>query len=129
LKILIDTNCWLWLQNNPSKIKKDTRDLLSNKKTQIFFSAASAWEISIKVTIGKLKLPMPPQDYMALRLNKDEYTELPVTIAHASRVHELPQHHKDPFDRILISQALCEGLSIVSSDGIFKKYPVKTIRV
>jgi PIN domain nuclease of toxin-antitoxin system len=93
----------------------------------VVFSAASAWEIAIKYSIGKLRLPLAPHLYVASRLRLSGSRALDVRVEHATRVAELPVHHRDPFDRLLIAQAQVERLSIMTSDPVFSRYDVDLI--
>ena len=122
MKVLVDTHCWLWMRAEPERLSERSRQLLRDPETALFFSAASAWEIAIKVSAGKLKLPTPPATFVAERLPEDGFSALPVQIAHALRAGELPPHHRDPFDRILIAQAQLEGLTLLTADRRLARY-------
>lgn len=89
----------------------------------------TAWEISIKYGIGKLKIPDVPEIWFPDRLRRAGFLHLPIEIQHTSRVHNLPPHHKDPFDRLLISQANVENLPIVTNDPNFSKYQIKVLNL
>jgi PIN domain nuclease of toxin-antitoxin system len=125
MKYLIDTHCWLWLQAEPERLSESTLSLLANRHNEILLSAASAWEIAIKYGLGKLKLPAPPEEYVPSRMQQTGTTGLPVTHLHALKVAGLPAHHSDPFDRLLIAQAQCEEIALVTADGAFGAYDVK----
>ena len=127
MKILLDTHCWLWWFLEPDKLGARAIELISDRRNQIFFSAASAWEIAIKSSIKKLKLPDQPKPYIPTRLAEQGMTSLPITVEHALLVDELPFHHKDPFDRILVAQAQVENLSLMSADLKVSKYSVDII--
>lgn len=98
-----------------------------NPDSELYFSAASSWELSIKVALGRLKLPHPPRMLVPKVLREQSIRPLDVTHAHALGLAELPRHHRDPFDRMLISQALLEKLAFVSGDPQIAKYNVKVI--
>ena len=93
----------------------------------MLFSAASVWEILIKVQIGKLQLPLPAGAYLRRQLTATDVAVLPIRFEHALRLEQLPLHHRDPFDRMLVAQAMEEKIPIVSCNPLFGKYPVKVI--
>ena len=119
---LLDTNILLWWFYSHPNLGSQTKDLIQDPENSIFVSAASVWEISIKM--GKANLDVP-NNFTEL-LYDEGFTELNITHLHAMHVLELPLHHSDPFDRILISQALVENLTLVSTDNKFSLYTVKT---
>ena len=127
MSYLLDTCVWLWLVSEPERIGKDLRALLADETTPVFFSAASAWEIAIKAALGRLELPKPPAEFIAERLVRDTIRALPVEVAHAAHVATLPMLHRDPFDRMLVSQALCEDISLVSRERVFDAYGVRRL--
>lgn len=101
--------------------------MLSDPGQVLFFSAASSWEIAIKASLGKLRLPEPPGKYIPNRMAALNVLGLPVEHAHALKLFGLPEHHRDPFDRILIAQAQAESLTILTADRVFGAYDVATI--
>lgn len=127
MKILLDTEAWLWSLGSPERLGKKARNLLEDPAHDLYLSAASTWEISIKAAIGKLGLPEPPASFVASRMERQGILPLPVNHAHAAQVFALPMLHKDPFDRMLLAQAMLEGLAIMSSDQVFRRYDVKFI--
>ena len=96
-------------------------------ENETFLSAASSWEIAIKYALGRLELPEPPKTYVPSRLVRSGATAMRIEHAHVLQVAELPRHHKDPFDRLLIAQAQVEGLTIVTSDAVFERYDVRVL--
>jgi PIN domain nuclease of toxin-antitoxin system len=125
MKVLIDTHVLLWgLQDEP-KLSDRVRTLLP--KAEVWISVASLWEIIAKVQVGKLKLPTPVRDYLTLKLRENGVSVLPLTFDHVRRLEELPLHHRDPFDRILIAQSLEENLPLITADALFKNYAVRLI--
>ncbi|MEH2327682.1 type II toxin-antitoxin system VapC family toxin [Nostoc sp.] len=120
MSFLLDTHILLWFLENDSKLSDQVREVITNPENVIFVSAISAWEISIKQSLGKLIVPGNLQE--ALRFSRFEV--LSMTLAHGIKVADLPLHHKDPFDRMLIAQALVEGLTIITVDQKFKFYDV-----
>jgi PIN domain nuclease of toxin-antitoxin system len=127
VKILLDTQCWLWWIATPEKLKRDARRRIADKRNTIYLSAASSWEIVIKYSIGKLPLPEPPWQFVPKRLARDTITALPIEIMHALRVADLPLHHKDPFDRLLIAQSTQERIPIMTADKQFEPYQAQII--
>lgn len=120
MRFLLDTHILLWfLENNPN-LSEPIRGVITNPENLVFVSVISAWEISIKQSLGKLVAPNNLEE--ALRFSNLEVLDM--TLAHGIRVADLPMHHKDPFDRMLISQALVEGLTLISVDEKFKLYDV-----
>ena len=126
MKVLIDTHVFLWFIGGV-RLRQDSVNFLQNTiDNEIFVSLATAWEISIKLGVGKLKLPNVPEIWFPDRLRRAGFKLLPIELQHTLRVHNLPPIHKDPFDRLLISQADVENLTIVTEDPNFAKYQVKT---
>jgi PIN domain nuclease of toxin-antitoxin system len=127
LRILLDTNAWLWTVSAPERLSPQARALVEGREHELYLSAASAWEIAIKYSQGKLRMPEPPLKYVPSRLEQLGVLPLPIDQAHALQVSTLPMHHRDPFDRILIAQAQLEDLPILTSDPVFAAYDVRTI--
>lgn len=127
MKFLIDTQCWLWAQAEPERLNSTAQRLIADRRNQIYFSAASSWEIAIKAALGKLKLPERPERYVPRRLAEQGLLPLPIEHAHALRVFALPPHHMDPFDRLLIAQAQLESLPILTADRKLKSYDIEVI--
>lgn len=103
--------------------------LLENPANDLLLSAASSWEIAIKYSLGKLMLPAPPAKYVPEQIARTGVTPLPVEHSHALRVAELPSHHRDPFDRLLIAQAELEGATLLTADRQFAPYGIPIQRV
>jgi PIN domain nuclease of toxin-antitoxin system len=127
MKYLLDTMIWLWSVGDSEKIGEVGLEILSSGEEEVYFSAASSWEIAIKTRLGKFQLPDTPDRYVPERLATQHIRSLSVTQRHTLKVYDLPLHHNDPFDRLLIAQALDEGMVILTSDRLFRKYPVETI--
>lgn len=126
MKLLLDTHVWLWLQHAPERLGA-ALPMAEDTGNELLLSAASAWEIAIKWQLGKLPLPVPPQDYLPDRMTTSGVTALPVTHAHAVAVAMLPGHHRDPFDRLLIAQAVAEGAALVTGDTALQAYDVDLV--
>jgi PIN domain nuclease of toxin-antitoxin system len=128
MRVLLDTQCWLWMASAPDRLTERARSLVETTDNELYLSAASAWEIAIKHSLGKLRLPEPPTRYVPSRLDAMGITPLPIDHAHALRVDTLPRHHRDPFDRLLVAQSQIEDLPILTTDPVFGFYDVVTIR-
>jgi PIN domain nuclease of toxin-antitoxin system len=124
---LIDTHVWLWMQSDPGRLRDETRQIVEDMANELLLSAASAWEIAIKHHIGKLALPEPPTTYVPERMRRSGTTPLAVEHVHALRTSELPDHHNDPFDRLLIAQAQILHIPIVTVDRQIHDYDVEVI--
>jgi PIN domain nuclease of toxin-antitoxin system len=124
VRLLIDTQCWLWMQAEPDRFGSETRKLLLAPGNELYLSAASSWEIAIKYALGKLPLPEPPTTYVPSRMQSSGVIGLAIEHAHALHVDSLPALHRDPFDRLLIAQAQLEAMSILTADRALALYPV-----
>jgi len=127
VRVLLDTHVWLWMQAEPDKLGERAFELLDDEANELVLSAASAWEIAIKHAAGKLALPSPPATYVPDRIASSGVTPLPVSHVHALGVASLPPRHRDPFDRILVSQATVERLPLLTADRVFAQYRVDVI--
>lgn len=108
----------------PQRLSRQAQAILEDPTNELFLSAASSWEISIKYALGKLPLPVPPLEYVPGRMKTSGIAPLPVEHSHALHAGALPLHHADPFDRLLIAQAQLEGLTILTADFQFGAYEV-----
>jgi PIN domain nuclease of toxin-antitoxin system len=122
-KYLLDTHVFLWWLADDPSLGKKARAIISDEVNMVYVSAASVWEISIKKKLGKLKAP----PHMEKIVEEEQFMKLPILFSHAEKAGQLPFHHHDPFDRMLIAQALTEGLTIVTSDRVFSGYKVKVL--
>jgi PIN domain nuclease of toxin-antitoxin system len=127
VKVLIDTHCWLWLCVSPERISEGVLERLSDPATVRLLSSASVWEMAIKYELSKLELPVHPRDFVPTRLETTQTEILPISAVHALRTADLPRHHRDPFDRMIIAQALVEGAPVVTVDPNFEKYEVELL--
>ena len=116
MKILLDTHIFLWMFLTPKRISANVESLIKDSTNEIFLSSASSWEISIKYSIGKLKLPDAPEIYVPDRIKRANLRRLEITHEHTLAIANLPQIHKDPFDRLLITQANVGNLTLLSAD-------------
>lgn len=127
MRYLLDTHVWLWLLAEPERLEARLRDRLADPATDLVLSAASSWEIAIKYERGRLPLPESPATYVPSRMRRSGTTGLAVEHAHAVQVASLIDHHRDPFDRMLVAQAQVEDLSIVTADPVFEAYDVEIV--
>jgi PIN domain nuclease of toxin-antitoxin system len=128
LKLLLDTQLLLWAAGQPERLSASARKQIKNPKNEILFSAASLWEITIKNSLGRDDFRAEPR-LLRRGLLDNGYTELPVTSQHAVNIDGLPPLHKDPFDRMLLAQALTEGITLLTSDAQLARYrgPVRKV--
>ena len=128
MKFLLDTQILLWAAGQPDRLSAAARTLLNNPRNELLFSAASLWEIAIKKTLGRPDFVVEPR-LLRRGLLDNGYAELPVTSQHAVSIDGLPPLHKDPFDRLLLAQALTEGITLVTGDERVARYPAPVRKV
>lgn len=127
MRILIDTQIFLWILGG-KQLKQNVKQFFENTDTNsIWVSHVVAWEIAIKFGIGKLELPEVPEIFVPDRVRRAGFLHLPIELHHVLNVHNLPMIHKDPFDRLLVSQANIENLTVLTADPHFARYGVKTM--
>ena len=122
-RLLLDTHVLLWALEDSQALNADARRSITDTRNEVFVSAASIWEMAIKRSQGKLRTP----DNLADTVQEAGFAALPITLAHAEQAGMLPPHHRDPFDRMLVAQALAEGLVLVTDDAHIPKYGVRTM--
>lgn len=122
MRLLLDTHAFMWWDSDPDKIPEETFTLLKQPKNELLLSLVSVWEMQIKVQLGKLTLRNDLKDIVQQQQTTNGIELLPVSLAHVLDIDELPYHHKDPFDRLLIAQSRVESVSLVSGDRIFQQY-------
>jgi PIN domain nuclease of toxin-antitoxin system len=127
MRALLDTHVLLWWVEGNRTLPPKARAVLADQENECLVSLASVWELAIKAGLGKLKLTMPVQRYVTEHVAANGFRLLDIRMAHARRVESLEPHHGDPFDRLLVAQALEEELPMVSADPVFRKYGVKRI--
>ena len=129
MKALLDTHAFIWWVTDDSRLSSTARGIIADDSNVLFLSAASAWEIVIKVRLGKLNLPEPPETYIPSRLTMNRFESLPIQMVHALQVVNLPDFHRDPFDRIIIAQSQVEKMPIITVDTQVTRYPVDVIGI
>jgi PIN domain nuclease of toxin-antitoxin system len=128
VRLLLDTNVVLWALLGSSRVPATVRDAIRDPANEVFVSVVSAWEMAIKLSLGKLPVPPDLNTWLPEQLAQDGYAVLDATLRHVLTVEQLPRHHGDPFDRLLIAQAQVEGLTIVTGDALFAHYGVAVLR-
>jgi PIN domain nuclease of toxin-antitoxin system len=124
MKYLLDTMAFIWWDSSSIKLSADVFNLLKTKHNPVYISMASIWEMQIKVQLGKLTLPRKLEAIIADQ-EKNRFKLLPIELRHIYTLDQLPHHHRDPFDRLLIAQAIQEDMVLVTNDETIMKYPVK----
>lgn len=127
IRALLDTHTFLWWINDDPRLPTHLRDVISDGANQLFFSAASGWEIAIKAQNGKLNLPVNVEQFIIEQLLQNHFTVLPIHLSQTLHVYTLPLLHRDPFDRILVAQAQLENIPILTSDPLIAQYDVQTL--
>jgi PIN domain nuclease of toxin-antitoxin system len=126
-RFLLDTHCWLWWNGEPARLSLKARQVIEDAGNEVLFSVVSAWEISIKFALGRLRLPGEPVRYIPERLESNRMTVLPVHLPHALEISRLPKYHADPFDRLLIAQTRAENLVLITADRKLGRYDVSLL--
>jgi PIN domain nuclease of toxin-antitoxin system len=127
VRVLLDTHAFLWWAGDMPQLSARARRVIASSENECFMSVATYLEIAIKASLGKLEISGSLERFIPHHMTANGFRELPAEVRHAARLARLPFHHRDPFDRLLASQALEEGLAVVSRDPIFRKYGVKQI--
>ncbi|ARV61282.1 twitching motility protein PilT [Nostocales cyanobacterium HT-58-2] len=127
MRALLDTHAFLWWVTDDSRLSPTAKSIITDSSNLLFLSAASVWEIVIKVRLGKLTLPEPLETYIPSRLTMNRIESLPITFIHTLQVSHLPDLHQDPFDRIIIAQSQVEKMPIVTVDSKMAQYPIAVI--
>lgn len=127
MRVLLDTHVLLWWLHDASRLRQATRELFADPRNVLLWSAASTWELAIKLQLGKLRLDEPVHSFVVSAMAEQSLTALPVHHAHAARVAELPGHHRDPFDRLLVAQAAVEEVALVTADTQLASYGIECL--
>jgi PIN domain nuclease of toxin-antitoxin system len=127
LRLLLDTHAFLWWVADAPELSRRARAAMSDPSNACVLSIASAWEMAINLSLGKLHIAGSFERFLPDQLAANGFGGLPVELAHVARVARLPFHHRDPFDRLLAAQALEEGLAVVSADLVFRRYGVRRV--
>jgi len=127
MRVLLDTHVFLWWITDDAKLPDSIRNFISDGNNELFFSAASCWEIAIKSNLGRISLSHKIESFLPEQMVLNAVQGLPIQISHALYVINLPDHHRDPFDRIIVAQAQLEKMAIITSDPLVTKYDVDVI--
>jgi PIN domain nuclease of toxin-antitoxin system len=127
VRVLLDTHVFLWWITDDLRLSGRAREVISDGRNELFFSAASGWEIAIKAGLGRLEIRGDLQRFVAEQLSRNAIQTLPIYLSHALHTSTLPRHHRDPFDRILVSQALLEKMPLLSADPQLARYAIEVL--
>ncbi len=127
MKYLLDTHTLLWIVTNDPRLSKRAKSLYLNSDNLIFFSIANLWEMTIKISLKKLSIDESLREFTQNHIKGNDIKFLNIELPHILSLENLPYHHRDPFDRLIISQCIHENISILSSDRVFDLYPIKRI--
>lgn len=127
MRVLLDTNVFLWLHAEPERVGS-VLPMLEDPRTERLVSAVVGWEIAIKHGLGRLQLPEPPERWVPSRIQRGAMVAVAIELSHVLGVASMPQHHRDPFDRLLVSVARTLDVPIVSSDTVFARYGVEVLQ-
>jgi PIN domain nuclease of toxin-antitoxin system len=125
--LLLDTCTFLWLAEGSADLSEASRESIVDPENEVYLSPASAWEIAIKHALGRLRLKTPPAQYVPRQRRLHRIEELPIDEASVLQIGTLPEHHRDPFDRLLVAQAIAQGCVLVTPDPLVTRYPVRTL--
>lgn len=126
MKFILDTHTFLWWITDSQLLSQTARDIISDGNSELFWSAASSWEVAMKYKLGQLPLPEAPELFIPIELAKNRIESLPIINKHSFKAGQLPIHHRDPFDRMLIAQAQVENMEIISNDHQISLYDINT---
>jgi PIN domain nuclease of toxin-antitoxin system len=127
LRLLLDTHTFLWWINDAPELSESARQAISPADNECYLSVASCWEMAIKSSLGKLTLSKPVDRFVLDQITENGFHLLNIELRHAAKVELLPFHHRDPFDRLLIGQAITDKLTLVTADNMFAHYDVKVM--
>ena len=127
MRILLDTHAFLWWVNDAGALSRRARSAIGRQDNECLVSLASCWEMAIKVSLGKLRIPVSVERFVSEQLAANGFRELAIELRHVAGVSRLAFHHRDPFDRLLVAQAIEEDLSIISADDVFQRYGVRRV--
>ena len=127
MKVLLDTCAFLWLVTDDPKLSSLAKEIFLNTDNELLLSAVTGYEIAVKYSLGKLHLAEPPKEFIANRIQANAFTELPVSMTHALALQNMPPHHKDPFDRLLVAQAMVNQIPLLSGDQQLSAYAIERL--
>lgn len=127
MKVLLDTCAFLWLVTDDPRLSPLAKEIFLDSDNELLLSAVTGFEITVKYSLGKLHLTEPPKEFVSNRIQANSLTELPISLNHTLALQNLPIHHKDPFDRLLVAQAMVNQIPLLSSDEPFSAYDIKRL--
>ena len=127
MRLLLDTHAFLWWVGDSPRLSRRAKNSIANARNQCLVSVASGWEIAIKISLGKLRIDAALDRFLPEQLAANGFQPLSIDLKHTARVARLPFHHHDPFDRLLVAQAIEEELAVVTADPVFTRYGVKRV--
>ena len=127
MKFLLDTHAFLWFVTADNRLSAKARSLIKNSHNEVYFSAASAWEMSIKIQLGRLTIEEELEPFIIQQLLENNFNTLSISIFHSIHTLKLPDIHKDPFDRIIIAQSQVEEMPLITKDKNIKKYKIPVV--
>ena len=127
MRLQLDTHSFLRFVEGNTQLSPESRRLIEDEDNSKWLSMASVWELAIKISIGKLTLAQPLEEYLANQMNRNGIALLPIALPHVLRVQTLPLHHRDPFDRLIVAQSLVEDMPLVSADSLLDTYGIKRL--
>jgi len=127
VRLLLDTCTFLWIVTGSTRLSKQAAQWFSDPSNVVYLSAVSAWEIAVKHSLGALRLPAPPLDFIPAQREAHGIAALPLTEEEVLYLPKIPQLHRDPFDRMLICQAVVNGFAVLTPDELISQYPIRTL--
>lgn len=127
MRVLLDTCTFLWLAADAPQLSSRARDLFQDPANEVYLSSVAPWEIAVKYSLGRLPLPTPPERFVPAQRERHGIAPLPLDEESVLQAHRLPALHRDPFDRMLVCQAIVHGMAILTPDPLVVQYPVRTL--
>lgn len=127
MKLLLDTHAFLWWVSDDARLSRRALGAIADDRNEVLFSTVSAWELMIKSSLGRVEFGEPAEDFIPRELGNSAFDVLPVYLRHVLAMPSLPEIHRDPFDRLLVAQAVAEGAALVSADRKMHKYPAEIV--
>ena len=127
MQVLLDTHVFLWWIDDDKRLSERARSIITDGTNELFMSVVSSWEIAIKAQLGKLDLPANLEQFISKQLDENHITIMPIQLTHTLAIYRLPLLHRDPFDRMLVTQSRFENIPLLTTDPLIKQYVVKSI--
>lgn len=127
MRVLLDTHALLWFLSDDRRLSRHAHGLITDPTNDVLLSVGSLWEIVIKASLGKLPLPEPFEEVIPAQLKAERIAVLPIEVPHLAALRRLPLQHRDPFDRLIIAQAMAEGIPVITDDPAFERYGIEVL--